>query len=106
VGFPRLLSSFPGFKKNSCRFLGINSDLFVYKFFRYGDPLGALKTPFFCLLTYFIPLADPFFTAFWSIFYHFLTHFLPFSDPFFTACRPSFYFSRQINACGEGSSGK
>jgi hypothetical protein len=61
---PRQSSSFPGFKKTVGRFRGINSDFFMYKFFRCRDPLGALKRPFFCLPTHFIPLADPFYSTF------------------------------------------
>jgi hypothetical protein len=56
------------------------------------DLLGALRTPFFCLLTHFLPLSDPFSTIFPPIFCRFPAHFLPFSDQFSAACRPFFYF--------------
>jgi hypothetical protein len=90
----RCLKGFLAARGKIGRFRGINPDFFIYKFFRCRDPLGALKRPFFCLPTHFLPLSDPFPTTFRPIFYRFLTHFLPFSYPLSTACRPSFYFSR------------
>jgi len=95
-GFPRPVSSFPAFKKTVGRFRGIDPGFFFYQFFHCRGALGELKRPFFCLPTHFLPLSDPFSTAFRPIFFRFLAHFLPVSDPLSTPCRPSFYFSRAI----------
>ena len=108
AGFPRPASSFPGFKKTVGSFRGINSDYLCMKLHRWGDHLGALKTPFFCLLTHFLPLSHPFSTACRPIFYRLPTLFLLLllKDAFFgtryffllpRGPGREFIFSRKIN---------
>jgi hypothetical protein len=77
------------------------------------DLFFVCRPIFYRLPTHFIPLSDPFYSTFRLILYRFLTHFIPLADPLSTSPgqlfwhpKLPFYSPWQINACGEGSSGK